>query len=228
MSHTLLLVEDEACVHVPLCQHLESEGFEVLVAQNLAQARRLVDRAEAIILDWRLPDGQGIDLLRELRAEGNHLPTILLSARADLVDKVVALELGADDYVTKPFEVRELIARVRTNLRRLQPPDAPAPRHVFEDAGVWLCVETREVRYHDDVLSLTRMEFNLLRLLMEHPGRVFSRDELLDRVWGYDSYPSTRTVDTHILQLRKKIDPARFESVRGVGYRFKGAEPTQT
>lgn len=170
-----------------------------------------------------LPDGQGIDLLRAWRRDGYSGPIIFLTARTELLDKVLGLELGADDYVTKPFEPRELLARIRARLRAHAPVPVPAPRHLAIH-DIRLCPDTRDVTFEGQPVVLSRMEFGLLELLMENPGRVFSRDELLARVWGYESYPTTRTVDNHVLKLRQKLAPELFESVRGIGYRLRGAD----
>jgi DNA-binding response OmpR family regulator len=144
---------------------------------------------------------------------------ILLTARADLVDRVLGLESGANDYVTKPFEPRELLARVRVQLRSRR--GHTVNREASVHAGVRLDPEKREVTFRQSQVELTRMEFELLRLLISSPGKVFSREELLDRVWGYENFQATRTVDTHILQLRQKLDDGLFETIRGVGYRMK-------
>ena len=209
-----LLVEDDRALADSLAGYLRGEGFEALPAATLAEARRAKGYA-IVLLDWKLPDGPGIELLKQWRAEGTRVPVILLTARAELVDKVLALELGANDYLTKPFEPRELVARMRAQLRAV----LPAAR--LSVLGVELCATTRRVTYEGRAVELTRMEFDLLKLLLENPGQVFSRDELLDRVWGYEHYPTTRTVDTHVLQLRQKLSSSLFETVRGVGYRLK-------
>ncbi len=228
---SLLLVEDETNVREPLESYLKREGFGVVAVASLAEARKAVAGAapSAILLDWMLPDGQGIEWLKELRAGPaplSRVPVLLLTARADLVDKVVGLELGADDYVTKPFEPRELVARIRARLRgatQIGPNAASAPTGpaVIEVGPIRVDPATHEARFRGREVQLTRTEFELLRFLVQNPDRVFTRDELLERVWGYDKSPTTRTVDTHVLQLRSKFEPALFETVHGVGYRFR-------
>ncbi|OGQ91892.1 MAG: hypothetical protein A2289_10255 [Deltaproteobacteria bacterium RIFOXYA12_FULL_58_15] len=170
-------------------------------------------------LDWMLPDIPGIDLLREWREQGTRAPVIMLTARADLVDRVVGLELGANDYVTKPFEPRELLARIRVQLRQQQ--QIEPSESVLRFGGLELNRETREVRFRDDLLDLCRQEYTLLLLFMENPNRVFSREEILNKAWGYDTFPTTRTVDTHVLQLRQKTTAGLIETVRGIGYRLR-------
>ncbi len=219
----ILLIEDESSIAAPLSALLEREGFAVERAETLEQGDRLFQSPrDLVILDWMLPDGQGIDLLKAWRAQGSKVPVIILTARDDLVDKVLGLELGADDYVTKPFEPKELIARIRARLRSHGVTQRERAFLCF--AGVEIAPQTREVTHHGEKVSLTRMEFNLLSLFMENPGVVFTRDELLDRVWGIGSYSTTRTVDTHILQLRQKFRAALFETIRGVGYRITDKE----
>jgi len=216
---SILLVEDERAISEPLGELLTREGYNVTVAETGAGARaRVADDPDLIILDWRLPDGQGIDLLQQWRRAGRTVPVIFLTARTELIDKVLGLEMGADDYVTKPFEPRELLARIKARLRA--PTPAQAPARALKVGGVQLRLDTREVTFEGARVELARMEFGLLRLFMENPGRVFTRDEILTRVWGMDSYPTTRTVDTHVLQLRNKTRSDLFESIRGVGYRM--------
>lgn len=216
MNH-ILLVEDEASVAEPLGALLRSEGYAVEVAPTAAAATRAIaGDPDLVLLDWMLPDGQGIDLLRRWRGEGRTLPVIVLTARSELLDKVLGLELGADDYVTKPFEPRELLARIRARLRRRDEPAPPLLRHL----GLELDPSTRIARFEGQELELTRLEHDLLALFLRSPGRVFTRDEILNQVWGYERFPTTRTVDTHVLQLRQKTRPELIESVRGVGYRL--------
>ncbi|MEW5850167.1 MAG: response regulator transcription factor [Myxococcota bacterium] len=215
----VLVVEDEPNVLRPLADYLRREKLEVLEAVSLKEARmQLGGHPRVVVLDWMLPDGQGVDFLRDVRRNGNSVPVIMLTARHELIDKVLGLELGANDYVTKPFEPRELLARIHVQLRSRAP--SPAPTPVLDVAGIHMDLETREVAFAGSALELTKMEFSLLKLLMENPGRVFSREELLNRVWGFESYPTTRTIDTHILQLRQKFGAERFETVRGIGYRL--------
>lgn len=224
MSGTILIVEDEPDVAASLRALLEREGYSVVHASTIAEATRaLRSEVDAMLLDWRLPDGEGIDLLKELRKTSN-LPVLMVTARVDVIDKVLGLEIGADDYVTKPVEPRELLARLKARLRTHRRTSAAssseAPSRRLEARGIRLDLETRTVTFEGRPVPTTRMELGLLALLVEHPGRVFSREDLLNRVWGYERMPTTRTVDTHVMQLRTKLRPELIESVRGIGYRF--------
>lgn len=238
MSARVLVVEDDTDVAASLRALLERESYVVAVAGSLAEARRaLAGDVDVMLLDWRLPDGEGIDLLKELRKTSD-LPVLMVTARVDVIDRVLGLEIGADDYVTKPVEPRELLARLKARLRThrrnaaIADADAPADADVgsnstskpsartIERSGVRLDLDTREVSFEGRKVETTRMEFGLLALLLEHPGHVFSRDELLNRVWGYERTPTTRTVDTHVVQLRNKLRADLIESVRGIGYRL--------
>lgn len=216
----VLVVEDEPEIAASLRSLLEREGYTVEVAGSVAAARAALARPfDVMLLDWRLPDGEGIDLLKELRKTSD-LPVLMVTARVDVIDRVLGLEIGADDYVTKPVEPRELLARVKARLRnrdRLAP--APTAR-IVEHCGVRVDLDSREVTFEGRPIVMTKMEIGLLTLLLEHPGRVFSREELLNRVWGYERTPTTRTVDTHVVQLRTKLRADLIESVRGIGYRL--------
>jgi len=217
---TVLVVEDEPQVAASLRELLERDGYAVRVATSIAEARRALDTTvDVMLLDWRLPDGEGIDLLKEIRRTSD-LPVLMVTARVEVIDRVLGLEIGADDYITKPVEPRELLARLKARLRPRQRA-AAAPRRTIERAGVRIDLETRDVAFEGRDVPMTRMEFGLLALLLEHPGRVFSREELLNQVWGYERTPTTRTVDTHIVQLRTKLRADLIESVRGIGYRLK-------
>ncbi|MBS1960897.1 MAG: response regulator transcription factor [Bdellovibrionales bacterium] len=221
MSATLLLVEDDPNLGAGLEKRLRDEGFAVIRAGRLSDAEREF-RARAfdlVLLDWMLPDGQGIDFLRKLRIEGVRTPILLLTARSEVVDRVLGLEMGANDYLPKPFDPRELVARIRVQLR--QPEATPVPGRVLAVGGIRLDLEKRAATLDGRAVELTKMEFELLRLFIEHPDRVFSREELLNQVWGYNQFPTTRTVDTHLVQLRQKFGDDRFETIRGVGYRLK-------
>jgi len=218
----ILVVEDDAAIAVSLRELLTRDGHDVVHAKTIAEANQsLTPAIELVLLDWMLPDGQGVDALRAWRKHTD-VPVILVTARADLVDRVVGLEIGADDYVTKPFEGRELTARIKARLRGRA--KAKEPDETLSRDGIVMDVTAREVTFRGAKIELTRMEFGLLKLLMENPTRVFTRDELLNRVWGYERAPTTRTVDAHVLALRTKLDPALIVSVRGIGYRFRPAE----
>ena len=221
---TVLVVDDEPIVREVVVRYLEREGYETLETGNGSDARSLVEREslDLVVLDVMLPGTDGLELCRWIRARSD-LPVILLTARGEEADRIVGLELGADDYVTKPFSPRELAARVRTVLRRARSGDAPAQRLSF--GNVELEAETREVRRAGTEIRLTAKEFDLLWFLASHPRRVFGRDQLMSRVWGYEAAHDTGTVTVHIRRLRAKIEldpsnPVRLETVWGVGYRF--------
>lgn len=219
----VLVVEDEPAQREVLSYNLEAEGFSVSKAENGEEALLCVDEdsPDIIVLDWMLPNVSGIEVCRRLktRSETRNIPIIMLSARAEEVDRVRGLETGADDYVIKPYSVVELMARVRAQLRRTRPATV-GERLEYED--IVLDAETHKVSRGGDLLKLGPTEFRLLSTFMEKPGRVWSREQLLDRVWGRDIYVDTRTVDVHIGRLRKALcqhggeDPVR--TVRGAGY----------
>lgn len=222
MRHRILVVEDEPAIAESVAYALERDGFGAAIAPTLSAAHAELGAASLVVLDLMLPDGSGFDFIRQIRQGGNGTPVIVLSSRDGEADRVAALETGADDYVTKPFSPREIVARVRAVLRRSpsvisSPPEAP-PSPLRVDAS------TRRAHVYDALLELTRVEFDLLATLLESPGRVFTRTELIDRVWG-DGYAITdRTIDSHVKSLRRKVldaggDPGLLETVRGVGYR---------
>lgn len=220
----ILLIEDDKNLAESLSRYLVNDGYKVRVASSLEAAdSELKDPPRLVILDWMLPDGQGIDLLRRMRHREIGIPVILLTARTELVDKILGLETGANDYITKPFEPRELVARTRVQLREkpASNPASPSSPPLLTFEGIQIDPSSREVRYKDRKVETTRMEYGLLKLFVENPNRVFSREELLNRAWGYEIFPTTRTVDTHILQLRQKLDERLFETVRGIGYRLR-------
>ncbi|SNS57687.1 phosphate regulon transcriptional regulator PhoB [Antarctobacter heliothermus] len=220
---TVLVVEDEAAQREVLTYNLEAEGFRVARAENGEEALILIDEEnpDIIVLDWMLPNVSGIEVCRQIktRPDTRNVPIIMLSARSEEVDRVRGLETGADDYVVKPYSVIELMARVRAQLRRARPA-AAGLRLEYQD--IMLDSETHRVTRNDKSLKLGPTEFRLLTTFMEKPGRVWSREQLLDRVWGRDIYVDTRTVDVHIGRLRKALcqhgggDPLR--TVRGAGY----------
>jgi two-component system, OmpR family, phosphate regulon response regulator PhoB len=219
----VLVVEDEPAQREVLKYNLESEGYKVSFAINGEEALLMIteDLPDVIVLDWMLPNVSGIEVCRQVksRPETREIPVIMLSARSEEGDKVRGLETGADDYVTKPYSVSELLARVRSQLRRSRPTMA-GQILVFQD--IQLDSETHRVTRDGELLKLGPTEFRLLSTFIEKPGRVWSRDQLLDRVWGRDIYVDTRTVDVHVGRLRKALtanggnDPVR--TVRGAGY----------
>jgi len=224
---TILLVDDEESVQKLLTYPLEREGFRVVQARNGEEAleRFEADHVDLIVLDLMLPRVDGLEVCRRVRATST-VPIIMLTARDDEVDKVLGLELGADDYITKPFSIREFRSRVRALLRRAQlaPPDPRAER--IESDGLVIDLARRTVEAHGEGRQLTYVEFELLRTLAANPGRVFSRSALLEALWGSSDFRDPRTIDVHIRHLREKIeeDPREPEfifTVRGVGYRFR-------
>lgn len=221
---TVLVVDDESIVREVVVSYLQREGFRTLEAGDGDTARELVERdsPSLVVLDLMLPGTDGLELCRWIRARSD-VPVIMLTARGEEADRIVGLELGADDYVTKPFSPRELTARVRTVLRRSEPSAAKAERLSFE--GLEIDARTREVTKAGKLLRLTAREFDLLWFLANHPRQVFSRDQLMDRVWGYEAALDTGTVTVHVRRLREKIEddpshPRFLETVWGVGYRF--------
>jgi DNA-binding response OmpR family regulator len=224
MSATVLVVDDEPIVREVVVGYLEREGFRTLEAGDGDTARRLLDddSLSLVVLDVMLPGTDGLELCRWIRSRSD-LPVIMLTARGEEADRIVGLELGADDYVTKPFSPRELAARVRTVLRRTTPHVAKAERLGFD--GLEIDARTREVTKEGKALRLTAKEFDLLWFMASHPRQVFSRDQLMDRVWGYEAALDTGTVTVHIRRLREKIEddpshPRFLQTVWGVGYRL--------
>ena len=227
----ILIVDDEEAILELIAYNLQKEGFQTESAVNGWEALEKVaaNPPDLVILDWMLPGVDGLEVCRRLR--DNHktrgLPIIMLTARVEEVDKVLGLELGANDYVTKPFSPRELLARIKAHLRARQTHYQPkAGEPVIQHGGLRLDTEKYQVKKHDRLLELPPKEFELLFLLASQPGKVFRREEMLNRIWGYDYPADTRTVDVHIRYLRQKIEddpnnPAILVTVRGVGYKFK-------
>jgi len=220
----ILVVEDDHAVQKALKRLFQTEGFEIEISPDGRAALEAFRRAtpSAIVLDLRLPLVSGRDVCREIKQQAPAVPIIVLSATTDISDKVLLLELGADDYVTKPFSPRELLARVRAALRRTVRKDTG---DVVAFDGISVDFTKMEVTRDREPVGLTAQEFKTLKFLVQNADRVITRDELLNEVWGYQHYPTTRTVDNHILKLRQKLEkdppnPKHFRTVHGVGYKF--------
>jgi DNA-binding response OmpR family regulator len=223
-SERILVIEDDHGVQKALKRLFEGEGFTVDIASNGATGLEMFRAAtpSIVLLDLRLPGMPGQDVCREVSQAAPSLPIIILSARTDVMDKVLLLELGAHDYVTKPFSPRELLARVRTAMRRSQ--RGPLAE-TFSFADVKVDIAKMEVRREGKLVQLTSQEFKVLKFMIQNTERVLTREELLNSVWGYQNYPSTRTVDNHILRLRQKLEkdpanPVHFRTVHSAGYKF--------
>jgi two-component system, OmpR family, alkaline phosphatase synthesis response regulator PhoP len=230
MNQRILLVEDEPGLVVTLTDRLATEGYAVETAQDGETGLEQAARApfDLIILDVMLPRKNGFDVCRDLRQRGVSSPIIMLTARGQVVDRVVGLKLGADDYVTKPFEMIELLARIEALLRRAPAAiDSAQLPEIYRFGAVQVDFRRAEVVRDREPVELSALEFKLLRYLIEHRGATLSRDELLNEVWGYDAMPSTRTVDVHVAWLRQKLEPNPRHpqfilTVHGLGYKFAG------
>ena len=232
----VLVVEDEDAYVEGLTRGLEREGFTVHVARDGVEALELFDavRPDLVLLDVMLPKLSGIDVCRELRVRGSDVPIIMVTARSAEIDTVVGLEVGADDYVSKPYRLRELVARMRAVLRRRVPEDTAPPARagggrgedeVLRVGDVALDTERHEVWIRGELVKLPLKEFELLTLLLDNAGRVLTRDQLIDRVWGSDYVGDTKTLDVHIKRLRSRVEedpsrPSRIITIRGLGYKF--------
>jgi two-component system, OmpR family, response regulator RegX3 len=229
MAHgrrTILMVEDEPSITAPLMEALEREGFESAVARTAAEGVSLAGDLDPdlVLLDVMLPDGSGYDVCREVR-RSSEVPIIMLTARGEETDRIVGLEVGADDYVVKPFSARELVARIRAVLRRARPTETPEVDQPLEVGDVLLDQARHGVTQAGRPVELTRKEFEVLRLLMRNAGAVVSREQLIEDVWDVNWFGPTKTLDVHVSALRKKLgdDPAApryVHTVRGVGFRF--------
>lgn len=230
MSHTFLVVEDEESIVTLIKYNLEQAGYEVEVAEDGAIALEKFKNKpfDFVLLDIMLPKKDGIEVCREIRQQNRHVPILMLTAKDDEFDKVLGLELGADDYMTKPFSPRELIARVRAILRRVndeRPPQEEIKK--IEVGALTIYPENYEAFLHGEPIDLTPKEFELLLYLVEGKGKVMTRDQLLNAVWNYEFVGDTRIVDVHISHLREKIEPNTkkptfIKTVRGLGYKFEG------
>lgn len=225
--YSILIVDDEMAIRELLQFNLEKEGYKVTSAADGEKALALMNdhKYDLVLLDVMLPGMNGLEVCRKMRSEPSlvHIPVIMLTAKGEEIDKVLGLELGADDYLTKPFGVRELLARIKVRLRRT----SLSSEEVIVRGDLVMELSSFTVRVQDEVIDFTPKEFELLRLLASHPGKVYTRDELLEKIWGYEYPGDTRTVDVHVRHLRQKVekDPANpeyIETLRGIGYRFKG------
>lgn len=222
----ILVVDDEASIRELLAFNLKKNGYHVETAADGRDALAKAPKADLVLLDIMLPEIDGFEVCRRLKSspQTSGIPIIMLTAKAEEIDRVLGLEMGADDYVVKPFSMRELIARVKAVLRRSHK-DGKAKEDVLTIGPLRIDFSSYQVCLHDEPVALTPKEYELLKLLVTNPGRAFSRDELLERIWGYEYYGDTRTVDVHIRHLRAKLAAAlevsdAIETIRGVGYRF--------
>lgn len=223
----ILLVEDEAGLVLTLTDRLRAEGFAVEAATDGARGYELAasENFDLIILDVMLPKKNGYDVCRDLRRKSINTPVLMLTAKGETIDKVLGLKLGADDYLTKPFEIIELLARIEALLRRSPAQSLTNRSENFRFGDVAVDFKRAEVAKNAERIELSAMEFKLLQFLIENRGEVHSRDKLLDEVWGYDAMPSTRTVDVHVAWLRQKLEtnpkhPQFIQTVHGLGYKF--------
>lgn len=218
----ILIAEDEPRIAAFVEKGLRANGFTTTVANNGIDAidKALSGQFDLMILDLNLPQQDGFQVLQQLRGQGENLPIIILSARDEIEDKVTGFEVGADDYVTKPFRFAELLARVRARLRQPALSSTTPEEHVLQNGEIKLDLYTRQVCVSDRLIKLSAKEFQLLETLMRHPGQVLSREQLLDRVWGYDYDPGSNIVDVYIGYLRKKLGSNSIETLRGMGYRL--------
>ena len=229
-KRTILLVEDEESITAPLSEALSSEVFESDIAGTAAEALELAGAhsPDLVLLDLGLPDGSGLDVCRELRSR-SAVPIIMVTARGEETDRIVGLEVGADDYVVKPFSAREVVARIRAVLRRTAAPASTPLGEVVELGDVRVDRARRSATLGGEQLELSRKEFDLLQLLVDNAGTVVKRERLIDEVWDTNWYGSTKTLDVHVSALRKKLGddpstPRYIHTVRGVGFRFAGAD----
>lgn len=227
MNEKILIVEDEEGLLLTLHDRLTAEGFQVHSATDgTSGVERAVDESfDLIILDIMLPELNGFDACREIRARHIHTPILFLTARGEVTDKVIGLKLGGDDYLTKPFEMIELLARVEALLRRIREYDPVRNQEKIRFANILIDLEKCEIKKQGQILEFSAQEYRLLSFLARHPDTVFSRQDLLDHVWGYEAMPSTRTVDVHIAWLRQKIEenphhPQHIVTVHKLGYKF--------
>jgi DNA-binding response OmpR family regulator len=231
MSQHILVVEDELAIAESIQFALNRDGYAVTLAHQLADARPMLEKVDLIVLDLMLPDGDGVELLRTLRQSGQSTPVVILSSRDAEADRVSSLEMGADDYVTKPFSPREVVARVRAVLRRVTSSEPRTAERPVPPLSVDRL--SRRAVYGQSEMELTRVEFDLLATMLDSPGRVFTREQLIDRVWGDRFALTDRTVDSHVKALRRKVaeaggEPQWIQTVRGVGYRIaESAEPDE-
>ncbi|MFC2156622.1 response regulator transcription factor [Acidobacteriota bacterium] len=223
----ILVIEDDLAILRGLKDNLEYESYEVVTATDGEQGKVLVYeiKPDLIILDLMLPKMSGYELCRQVRAEGNTIPILMLTARGEEVDRILGLDLGADDYVTKPFSVPELLARIRALFRRVHLAQSKELPDTLEFGDVVIDFKRFNAKKSGKALELSRKEFGVLRLLAAKTGEVVGRDELLDEVWGYNQYPTTRTIDNHVALLRSKLeddpsDPRHLITVHGVGYKL--------
>jgi len=226
MKEKILIIEDEEDLVKGLKLNLVDEGYEVDYALNGKEGleKALKGKTDLILLDIMLPGMHGLEICKELRQKKVDIPILMLTARGEEIDKVIGLEIGADDYISKPFSIRELLARIKAHLRRENRSGDTMPG-VFQLESMKIDFDHYKVIRKDDEIDLTSLEVDVLRYLIGKDGKVVSRDDLLDKVWGYEKYPTTRTIDNHILKLRKKIEidpnhPRHILTVYGGGYRF--------
>jgi two-component system alkaline phosphatase synthesis response regulator PhoP len=226
MKEKILIVEDEVDLVKGLKMNLVDEGYEVDFAINGKEGleKALSGKPDLILLDIMLPGMDGLEICKELRRNKVDIPILMLTAKGEEIDKVIGLEIGADDYISKPFSIRELLARIKAHLRRENRSVEMVPG-VFQLGSTKIDFEHYKVIREDDEIDLTSLEVDVLRYLISMNGKVVSRDDLLDKIWGYEKYPTTRTIDNHILKLRKKIEidpnhPRHILTVYGGGYRF--------
>ena len=220
---SILIAEDEPRIASFLEKGLKAKGFTTAVAPDAAAVLQMVfsDSFDLLLLDLGLPGKDGLIVLEELRGQGADLPIIILTARDDINDKIAGLEGGADDYVTKPFRFEELLARIRLRLRSPNHNTPALAPTILQVGNIVLDIRTRKVEFKGKQIELPTKEFTLLETFMEHPGQVMTREQLLDRVWGYDYDPGSNIVDVYIGYLRKKLDNNVIETVRGIGYRLR-------
>ncbi|SMB92186.1 two-component system, OmpR family, alkaline phosphatase synthesis response regulator PhoP [Desulfonispora thiosulfatigenes DSM 11270] len=223
--NTILVIEDDPSIRELLAFNLEREGFQVKLVSDGQEGLEMIKKncPDLLILDLMLPFMDGMQICRNLRKDQKlaHLPIIMLTAKVEEIDKVLGLEMGADDYVTKPFSIRELISRVKALIRRSSSSTITKKENILVRSFLKIDLERYKVYVKDKKIDLTYKEFRLLSLLAENPGKVFTREYILEYIWGYEYLGDTRTVDVHIRHIRKKIGENLLETVRGVGYKYK-------